>query len=94
MKRSCGNINKKNIRNTKIVYLHEESLVLLLNSPLCYVVLHCNLKTILCDVEEATCTTNSFVALPRLHATAVDCAHELVNGESEIKGEACKILQN
>ena len=29
-----------------------------------------------------------------LHATAVDCAHELINGESEIKGEAGKILQN
>ena len=24
-----------------------------------------------------TCTSNSFVALPRFHATAVDCAHEL-----------------
>ena len=35
-----------------------------------------------------TCTSNSFVALPRLHATAVDCAHELINGESGIKGEA------
>ena len=34
------------------------------------------------------CTSNSFVALPRLHATAVDCAHELINGESGIKGEA------
>ena len=30
----------------------------------------------------------SFVALPRLHATAVDCSHELINGE------AGKILQN
>ena len=36
----------------------------------------------------------SFVALPRLHATAVDCAYELINGESGIKGEAGKILQN
>ena len=26
MKRSCENINKKNIRNIKVVYLHEESL--------------------------------------------------------------------
>ena len=34
------------------------------------------------------CTSNGFEALPRLHATAVDCAHEL------IKGEAGKILQN
>ena len=41
-----------------------------------------------------TCTSNSFVALPRLHATAVDCAHELINGESGIKGEAGKIPQN
>ena len=41
-----------------------------------------------------TCTSNSFVALPRLHATAVDCAHELVDGESRIKGEAGKILQD
>ena len=41
-----------------------------------------------------TCTSNSFVALPRLHATAVDCAQELINGESRIKGEAGKILQN
>ena len=41
-----------------------------------------------------TCTSNSFVALPRLHATAVDCAHELINGESGIKGETTKILQN
>ena len=56
--------------------------------------LHCNQKTILCDVEETKCTTNSFVALPRFHATAVDCAHELINGESGIKGEAGKILQN
>ena len=29
-----------------------------------------------------TYTSNSFVALPRLHATAVDCAHELINGHS------------
>ena len=41
-----------------------------------------------------TCTSNSFVALPRLHATAVDCAHELINRESGIKGETGKILQN
>ena len=36
----------------------------------------------------------SFVALPRLHATAADCAYELINGKSGIKGEAGKILQN
>ena len=41
-----------------------------------------------------TCTSNSLVALPRLHATAVDCAHELINRESGIKGEVGKILQN
>ena len=41
-----------------------------------------------------TCTLNSLVDLPRLHATAVDCAHELINGESGIKGETTKILQN
>ena len=39
-------------------------------------------------------TSNRFVALPRLHATAVDCAHELISRESKIKGEAGKILQN
>ena len=36
----------------------------------------------------------SFVALPRLYATAVDCAHTLINGESRIKEEAGKIFQN
>ena len=35
-----------------------------------------------------TCTSNSFVALPRLYATAVDCAHELINAESGIEDEA------
>ena len=35
-----------------------------------------------------TCTSNSFVALPRRHATTVNCAQELINGESEVKGEA------
>ena len=56
--------------------------------------LHCNQKTILCDVEETTYTTNSFVALPRLHAIVVDCLHELRDGESAIKEEAGKIFQN
>ena len=37
-----------------------------------------------------TCISNSFVAFP----TAVDCAHELISGESEKKGESGKILQN
>ena len=41
-----------------------------------------------------TCTLNSLVALPRLHATAVDCAHELINGNPGIKEETAKILQN
>ena len=36
-------------------------------------------------------TSNSFVTLTKLHATAVDCAHELINGESGIKGENGKI---
>ena len=36
----------------------------------------------------------SFVALSRLHVTTVDCAHELINGESRIKEEAGKIFQN
>ena len=59
----------------------------LLHAALCFIVIR---KTILCDVEETTCTTNSFVVLPRLHGTAVDCAHELINGESRIKGKAGK----
>ena len=41
-----------------------------------------------------TCTSNSFVVFPRLYATAVECAHELINGESGIKGEVGRILQN
>ena len=40
-----------------------------------------------------TCTSDSFVALPRLYATAVDCAHELIKEEPGIKGEAGQILQ-
>ena len=43
---------------------------------------------------EKTCPSNSFVALPRLHATAVDYAHESINGESGIKGEPGKIPKN
>ena len=45
-------------------------------------------------MEETTCATNNFVVLPRLHATTVEFSHELINGESGIKGEAGKILQN
>ena len=41
-----------------------------------------------------TFTSNSSVALPRLYAAAVNCVHELINGESGIKGEPGKILQN
>ena len=41
-----------------------------------------------------TCTSSSFVALLKLHSTAVDCAYELINGESGIKGQAGKFLQN
>ena len=41
-----------------------------------------------------TYTSNSFVALPRLQTTAVNCAHELINRESGTKGETDKILQN
>ena len=66
-----------------VVYLHEESLPNLNLYMFIYVML-----------IKKTCTSNSFVALPRLHATAVDCAHELINRESGIKREAGKILQN
>ena len=45
-------------------------------------------------IKKRTGTSNNFVALPMLHATAVDCAHELINGASGIKGVAGKILQN
>ena len=45
-------------------------------------------------LSKKTCTSNSFVALPTLHATAFDCANKLINGESGITGEASKILQN
>ena len=41
-----------------------------------------------------TCTSNSFVALPRLHATYDDYAHKLINGESGMKEKGGKILQN
>ena len=39
-------------------------------------------------------TRTSFVALPRLQATDVDCAHEVIKGESVIKEEAGKTLQD
>ena len=44
--------------------------------------------------KKKTLSSNSFVALPRLHATAVNCAYELINRKSGIKREAGKILQN
>ena len=75
---------QKNIRNTKVVYLHEESLPNLSMYILITVML----------IYKKTCTSNSSVALPRLHVTGVDCAHELINGKSGIKGEADKVLQN
>ena len=37
------------------------------------------------DAYKQTCTSNSFVALPGLHATAVDCAHKLINGNSALE---------
>ena len=74
---------KKNIRNTKVVYLHEESL------PNRGLYIFINVMLI-----KKTCASNIFVALPRLHATAVDCAHELIDEESGLKGETGKILQN
>ena len=40
------------------------------------------------------CTSDGFVALPSLHVNAADRAHELINGESGIKGETGKIIQN
>ena len=76
-------MNKKNIRNTKVVYLHEE--------PLPNLSLHMLINVML---FKKTCISNSFVALPRLHATIVNCGHELINGQSGIKGEAGKILQS
>ena len=45
-------------------------------------------------VYKQICTSNSFVVLSKLHATAVDFAHKLINGDSGIKGEAGKILHN
>ena len=41
-----------------------------------------------------TCTSNSFVALSRLHATVVHCAHKSINRDSGIKEETAKILHN
>ena len=40
------------------------------------------------------CTSNSFVALPRIHTTTIDYAHGLINGESGTKGEADKSVKN
>ena len=70
------------MRNTKVVYLDAESL------PNLSLYMLINIMLI------KKCTSNSFVALHRLHVTPVDSAHGLINGESGIKGEAGKILQN
>ena len=53
-----------------------------------------NLSLINVMLTKQTCTSNSFVALPGFHATAVDCTDELINGKSGIKGGTRKILQN
>ena len=53
-----------------VVYLHEESLPHLNLYMFIYVML-----------IKKTCTSNIFVALPRLHPNAVDCTHDLINGE-------------
>ena len=37
---------------------------------------------------------NSFVTLPRVYTTPVDCAHRFLNKESGIRGETGKFLQN
>ena len=57
---------------SKLVYLHEESLSNLSLYMLINVML-----------IKKTGTSNSFVALSRLHATSVDCAHELKTGSLE-----------
>ena len=57
-----------------VVYLHEESLPHLNLYMFIYVML-----------IKKTCTSNSFVALPRLHPNAVDCTHDLINGECWIR---------
>ena len=70
-----GAINVGGSKNLQVVYLHKESfpnlsVYILINTML---------------IKNTTCTSNSFVALPRLHANSVDCAHELINGESCIR---------
>ena len=70
---------------SKLVYLHEESL----SNLSLYMLIN-----IMLIKKKKTCPSNSFVALPRLHATTVNCTHELINRESGIKGEAGKFLKN
>ena len=41
-------------------------------------------------LKKNMCIKNSFVALPRLHATAVDCAHERITGSLEQKERLAK----
>ena len=76
-------ISTKRTKNKKLVYLNEGSL------PNLSLYMPINVMLI-----KKAVTSSSFVALPRLHATAVHCAHELINRESGINGEAGKILQN
>ena len=87
MKRSCENINKIRkeilyqggaLSKSRVLYQHIN------------IVLHCNQKTILRDVEETACATKSFAALPRFHAITVNCARELINGKSGVNRKASK----
>ena len=106
---------------------HEESLVLLLDSPLhatsCFNFVQCRRKNVLVlrrsnkrpisSKKDASSSGSSSMSCPDkgtnevegtlttissaaevLVFSAVDCAHELINGESGIKGVASKILQN
>ena len=50
------------------------------------------LTSISSTAEVVVFPSASSVTSPRLHATAVDCAHELINWESGTKGEAGKII--
>ena len=77
-------MNKKNIKNAKVVSLSAWRLTskpepVYAHKPHAY---------------KKTCTSNSFVVLPRLYATYDDYAHKLLNGESGMKEKAGKILQS
>ena len=122
IKRSCENIIKKNIRNTKVVYLHKETLffcsILLFtlrehhifccifdeSERKCFAILnrknHSMEKFILPTKRlsirlnlclKKTCASKTFLWLCLgLHATAVDCAHELIMGSLEQKERLAK----